>query len=145
LPAYTIDASVIVNAFNDGEVGHDESLAFFTAARRAGATIVAPSLLLPEVAGAVARGRQDVALARSLTRDLAELSALTLVSVDRAIATDAAELATKNRLRGADAVYGAVALRFNAILVTHDREQRDRLEDVLTMRSPEEALTEMRP
>jgi predicted nucleic acid-binding protein len=139
---YTIDASVIVNAFNVGEIGHDESLAFLSAVRTEGAAIVVPTLLVPEVAGAIARGRQDAALAKSLALDLGRLAALVMISLDQSLASEARDIAVEHRLRGADAVYAAVAFRFGSTLVTRDREQRDRLAGLLNVRSPEEALAD---
>ncbi|HTE86297.1 MAG TPA: type II toxin-antitoxin system VapC family toxin [Dehalococcoidia bacterium] len=140
---YTIDASVFVNAFNLGEVGHDTSLAFLSAARAEGASMIAPTLLLAEVAGAIARGRQDTAVARSLALDIGRLSTLIMVPLDRTLANESADVAIERRVRGADAVYAAVALRFGSTLVTLDREQRERLAPVLTTKSPEEMLAEL--
>ena len=46
------------------------------------------------------------------------------------------------RLRGSDAVYAAVALRFGCTLVTLDREQRERASHALAARYPAEVLAE---
>jgi predicted nucleic acid-binding protein len=62
------------------------------------------------------------------------------VPLGPAVAQQAADLAATHRLRGSDAVYAAVALRVGATLVTRDREQRERLNAVLTARYPEEGL-----
>jgi predicted nucleic acid-binding protein len=140
---YTVDASVFVNAFNAGERGGEQSRRFLTAAQQGGATVVVPTLLVPEVGGAITRGRQDQALARLLSLDIAGLSMVNLVAVDRALSGEARDIAVEWRLRGADSVYAAVALRFNAVLVTRDREQQERLAEILTVRSPEEALAEL--
>ena len=137
---YTIDASVIVNAFNEGEIGQQESLAFLSAVRAAGAMVVEPTLLVPEVAGAIARGRQDANLARSVSSDIARLTTILMISLDRALASEARDVAVEHGMRGADAVYAAVALRFGSTLVTRDREQREQLSSLLTTYTPEEAL-----
>ena len=52
----------------------------------------------------------------------------------------AAETAAYHRLRGSDAVYAAVALRFGSLLVTLDTEQGERLKDILSVYSPSQAL-----
>lgn len=51
-----------------------------------------------------------------------------------------AEIASGQRLRGADAVYTAVAERFGSLLVTLDREQRERAAPLVGTRTPAEAL-----
>jgi predicted nucleic acid-binding protein len=64
------------------------------------------------------------------------------VSLDETLAQQAADVAAQHRLRGSDAVYAAVALRFGSTLVTLDREQRERVADVVTSRLPAETLGE---
>ncbi len=66
-----------------------------------------------------------------------------LISLDTTLAQQAAEAAAQHRLRGSDAVYAAVALRFGSILVTLDREQHDRVARALTSYYPGEALAKL--
>jgi predicted nucleic acid-binding protein len=49
-------------------------------------------------------------------------------------------LAAAHRLRGADAVYLAVARRYGTTLVSRDDEQRTRGAAVASCKTPEEAL-----
>jgi len=56
--------------------------------------------------------------------------------VDESVADLAVDIAANNRLRGSDAIYAAVALRFGTELITLDREQLDRLPKVLSVREP---------
>lgn len=49
-------------------------------------------------------------------------------------------LAAQCRLRGADAIYGAVAERYSAALVTLDRQQLEQLTPRLPVWTPDEAL-----
>jgi len=139
---YTIDASVFLNAFNPYEVGHEESHGLLARLQEQSAPIIVPTLLLPEVAAAVSRGREDQDLAREFAATLVRLPHLVLVPLDTALAQQAADVAAQYRLRGSDAVYAAVALRFGSTLVTLDREQRERVADALTTRYPAEALAE---
>ena len=132
----TVDASVFVNAFSPTEAGSDKSFEFITQLRNAGIPLVQPTLFLPEVVASIARRKNDTELALELARDLEEFSNLTLVSLDETIAKLAVEIAAKHRLRGSDAVYAAVALRFGTQLVTLDREQLERLPKVLPVRTP---------
>jgi predicted nucleic acid-binding protein len=137
---YTVDASVFVNAFNPHEGGHAESLAFLAAIQQNGDPIIVPTLLLPEIASAVARASHDPAGAIRYARASAALPHLTLVSLTPAMADQAAALATAHRLRGADAVYVAVARRYGTAVVSRDDEQRSRGSAVVACQTPEEAL-----
>jgi predicted nucleic acid-binding protein len=51
-------------------------------------------------------------------------------------------VAAQYQLRGSDAVYAAVALRFGSTLITLDREQRERASGAILTLYPAEALTE---
>jgi predicted nucleic acid-binding protein len=135
---YTVDASVFLNAFNPHEVGHTGSLQFIARLQEGAVPIVAPTLLLPEVAGAIGRGRRDPNLARRFASTLRRLPHLVLIPLDARLAEQAADLAAQHRLRGSDAVYASVALLFGSTLVTLDQEQRRRLARVLRTRRPED-------
>lgn len=140
---YTVDASVFLNAFNPYEPGHENSHLLLALLQERATPIAVPTLLLPEVAAAVGRGRQDADLAREFSATLAHLPHLILIPLDAVLAQQAADVAAQYRLRGSDAVYVAVALRFGSIMITLDREQQERVSDVLTIRYPAEALKEL--
>lgn len=137
---YTIDASVFVNAFNPHEDGHAQSLQILTRIQERGDPVIAPTLLLAEVASAVARASNDSAGAIQYAMATAALPHLTLVTLTPAIARQAADLAATHRLRGADAVYLAVARRYGTTLVSRDEEQRARGSAVSPCQTPEESL-----
>ena len=102
------------------------------------------ALLLPEVAAAICRGRGDVNLAREFAAALERLSHLVWVPLDIALARHSADAAARYRLRGSDAVYAAVALRFGSVLVTLDREQREQVGKAIVSQYPAETLAEIR-
>ena len=137
---YTADASVFLNGFNPYESGHEESHELLRFLQDQGIPIIVPTLLLPEVAAAISRGQRDSELAYGFAAALKRLPHLVLVPLDESLSEQAAETAAQCCLRGSDAVYAAVALRFGATLVTLDREQATRLAAVLTARDPLEAL-----
>ena len=95
---YTIDASVFLNAFNPYEVGHEESHRLLARLQEQSAPIIVPTLLLPEVAAAVSRGREDDDLARQFAATLSRLAHLVLVPLDTALAQQAANVAAQHRL-----------------------------------------------
>jgi len=136
----TVDTSVFLNAFNPYEAGHEASHRFLAGLQAEAVPIIVPVLLLPEAAAAVRRGREDEALAREFAAALSRLPHLVWVPLELTLARQATEVAAKFGLRGSDAVYAAVALRSGADLITLDREQRERVGQALTARTPAEAL-----
>lgn len=139
---YTVDASVFLNAFNPREPGHENSRRLLARMQKNGTPIIVPTLVLPEVAAAVARGRGDADLARRFSNALSRLPHLVLVPLDMTLARQSADLAAAHRLRGSDAVYAATALRFGSTLVTLDQQQRERVADAICAQWPAEALAE---
>lgn len=135
---YTVDASVFLNAFNPYEEGHEESKALLARFAQNAIPVIVPNLLRVEVAAAIARGRGDAGLALRFAEALLRLPHLVTVPVDDRLAAAAAGIAADQRLRAADAVYGAVALRFGSGLVTRDQEQRERLAEVIPTFRPGE-------
>ena len=139
----TVDASVFVNAFSPTEAGSDTSLALIDQLRQKGLMLIVPTLLLPEIAATIARKQGQADLALVLTDQVRKLPNLTLVPLDETLADSSSEVAVHHRLRGSDAVYAAVALRFGSLLVTLDNEQGERLKDVLSVYSPSQALEKL--
>ncbi len=140
---YTLDANVFVRDVDPGEPEHDACHALIGRLRATGAPIIVPTLILAEVAGSVSRTRRDPIRARVFVDILGELPNITFVPLDQALAQEAAELAADYALRGADAVYVAVARRHGCTLVSLDREQRERASAVITARTPAEVLAEV--
>lgn len=138
---YTLDASVFTRTVDPTEPEHDTCAALFQHLHAEALPIVVPSLLLAEAAGAVSRARRDPIRARVFVATLRALPGLTLVPLD----SDLAQRAADYRLRGADAVYDAVAQQFSTTLVTLDGEQRTRAATIVTVQTPAEALAELLP
>ena len=132
----TIDASVFVNAFSPVEAGSDKSLEFIFSLKEQNIPMILPVLVLPEIAAALSRrqGSSDAAL--RLVAEIKSLPGITFIDVDESMANLAVDIAANHRLRGSDAVYAAVALRFGTELITLDKEQLDRLPKVLSVRTP---------
>jgi predicted nucleic acid-binding protein len=133
----TIDASVFVNAFSPDEDGSDESMEFLAGIRDEGIPVIQPTLFFPEVVASIARKQDEAEIALELSQELKKFPKLSLIDLDEDLADFASEIAAKHRLRGSDAVYAAVAIRFGTELVTLDKEQLRRLPKVLTVRKPE--------
>lgn len=102
--------------------------------------MLAPAIVLPEIASAIARGtgRSDLAAASvSLYR---QLPGFHLVPIDAMLAEVAAMLGAEHRLRGCDAIYVALARAADAVLVSLDDEQLSRGPQGLVAATPARAL-----
>ena len=137
---YTIDASVQVSALNPGDPEAASCRAFLALVRERRLPLYSPTLMLVEVAAAVASALGDARHTLALLVVLRDQPNLTLVSLDEALAARAAVLAATVRLRGAGAVYGAVAREYGTTLVTLDRLQLERLSPLVKTARPADVL-----
>jgi predicted nucleic acid-binding protein len=131
-----VDASVWVSYLLPQDSHHIASEVWLDGYVKGGGQIVAPALLLAELAGAVARRTGDVALARQLINALTNLPELTLVALDHSLSLTAAQLAADLKLRGADAFYVALAQVLQIPLFTWDQEQLTRTTKIIQTRTP---------
>jgi len=139
---YTVDASVHVSALNPAEADSAGSRAFLAQIRQEHIPLFSPTLLLVEMAAAVARALGDEERAVRLMEALRGWSNQVLVPLDEALADQAATLAATAQLRGADAVYAAVAQQYGTMLVTLDRQQLERLSPVVETARPSDLFLE---
>ena len=140
---YTLDASVHVNALNPHESESATSRAFLGLVHQRQIPLFCPTLLPVEVAGAIARMMDDTDRAVALATIVRSLPNQTLVPLDDALVDLAADLAARLRLRGADAVYAAVARRYGTVLITLDRQQLERLRTEVEAARPADVLGEI--
>jgi predicted nucleic acid-binding protein len=131
-----IDASVYVALINARESAHDSSWAWFEQASTAQESVVAPVILLAEVASAISRGVGNPALARQVVQQLRHSSVVELIPVTAALAERAAAIAADHRIRGCDAVYVALAEQLEDCLVTLDQQQSERGVAVVAIHRP---------
>jgi predicted nucleic acid-binding protein len=134
-----IDASVWVSRLVPQDAHHAISRRWLERYISSGGLLVAPVLLLAEIAGAIARRTGEPDLARRALEGVLRVPNLRLVSTDPQLGKEAARLAADLRLRGADAMYMAVAHHLNIPLVTWDRQQRERAAGMISVRMPENA------
>lgn len=121
-----VDASVWVSAFLPTDVHHAQVVAFVARVVERGELVALPNLALAEIGGAIARRTGDVALAAEALALIRRQPRLSIVALDDSLGEAAARLAMNARLRGADAVYVALAAHLNTALVTLDREVLER-------------------
>ncbi len=121
-----VDASVWVARLVPQDAFHQSAAAWMASRRAENTLLVSPSLMLVEVAGAIARRTGDHELALRTLEALPRLPGLRLVEMENALVASAADLAARLGLRGADAVYVATAAYLDLPLCTLDEEQAQR-------------------
>lgn len=121
-----VDASLWVARLVPQDTFHSPVRGWMAANLAAGTEMLAPSLLLAEVAGAISRRTGETGLAQRAIAHLENLPGLRLVEMDRTLLDESAQLAAELGLRGADSIYVAVASHLNIPLATLDNDQRER-------------------
>jgi predicted nucleic acid-binding protein len=133
----TIDASVLVAAAIRDEPAHPAAVAAIARIRDANLAVHEPAIALVEVTSGVARRTGNVVLARGVGETMLAMPNLIVHALDTDEALHAATLAAALRLRGADAVYTAVAIATGSTLLTFDIELTERAGGTVSVMSPE--------
>jgi len=136
MSAAVIDASVWVSRLVSADVNHQVSRLWLQASAASGDQFVCPTIVLAEIAGAISRRTRDAHSANEAVNTITRIPTLRLVTLDRRLAQVAARLAADHALRGADAVYAAVASELELPLITFDDEQLKRTQGLITALSP---------
>lgn len=137
---WTLDASVVTRSYDRADPAYTDCLALVDGLDQQALPIIVPRLLIAEIAGSLRRILGDPIRARLGSEAWTGLPHVQLVTLDDALLDEAALLAADRALKGADAVYVAVARRHGCTLVTLDREQRERAAPVVPVMTPQEAL-----
>lgn len=116
------DASFWVSALLARDVHHSEAETLLRRMAEEEIPVVAPAFAIIEVAGALVRRTQDRVAAARTVLHLQQQPWLTLVPMTVAFAEVAANLAIACALRGADAIYVALARQEGLPLITRDAE-----------------------
>jgi predicted nucleic acid-binding protein len=135
-----VDASAWISHLVWEDDHHQDTQAWLRSRPLTPGRFAAPSLLLVEIAGALARrsGRPNSAL--RLVARLSATSALRLYPFDEARRDEYVQLAATLRMRAPDVLYVALALELGVPLVSWDRQQRERAVTVVEVVTPTEAL-----
>ncbi len=135
-----LDASVWVAALIKKEQHHAESALFLSRLVQDRRTASVPILVLAEVAGAIARQSRDTARAETGLQFMRAQGWLSIHPVTESQGETAAVIAARQFLRGADAVYAALARQLGTPLVTWDKELLDRAAAVVPAFTPTDWL-----
>ncbi len=131
-----VDASAWVSRILASDGNHAAARAWLDKHIADGGSLVAPELLVVEVAAAIGRQTGRVAMARQFAHRLYDLPVMSLVPTDTALLKQSADMAASLRLRAGDAVYAAVAAQLGVPLVTFDKELLVRTKGVITAIRP---------
>lgn len=121
-----IDASVYVALVNAQEPDHAASWAWYRRVIAERAPIIAPNIILAEIAAALSRGSGDAALANRAVQQLQQSNIIALAPILQPLAGLAADIASRYRIRGCDSLYVALAQQTGEALVTLDHQQLER-------------------
>ena len=136
---FTIDASVFVASYRRQETYSAISRELLRLVRESDVPLIEPAILPIEIAAALGRAGDNPEWVCEYAETVMSLPYLTLQPVDQRLARRAVALAAQCRMRGADALYVAVATQYGAHLVTLDAEQLRRAPTALHACKPEVA------
>ncbi len=133
---FVVDASVWAGGLLPADAHFAASRHWLAERASAGDLLIGPILVLAEVAGAIACRTSDAALADRTVQQMERMPSIRIMPVDNRLGQLAAQLAAACRLRGADAVYVALAHQLGIPLITWDDEQRTRATTFITVNTP---------
>ena len=139
-----LDASIFVARFVEADKSHADCMRTVTACEVEPVQIIVPLILPAEVAGAIARRTGDQTLALLALTHLRNYPWLRVRLADTRFVEQAARLAARHALRGADAFYIAVAIEQGCPLITLDEEMLARAPSTVKAVRPAEWLTTLR-
>lgn len=133
---FVLDASLYVATISETDRFRQRSARWLEACLREGASLFAPSLFAVEIAAAIRRLSGSRTVAERAVARLRDKAFIELLPLTWERAQEAAEVAARTGLRGADAVYVALARELGATLVTLDRQQLERGSGIADVRRP---------
>jgi predicted nucleic acid-binding protein len=126
-----VDASVIVSKYLENERFHLKARRFFQRLIKSKEIILLPEIAFPEIASAISRGTGNPQYALDFCRELRLFSNFIFIPIDESISDLSVEIASKYFLKGADAIYVAVAYRYDVPLATFDEEQKKKASKII--------------
>lgn len=126
-----VDASLWVARLIENDGFHELSSQWLDFQRSQGIQFVSPTLLLVEVAAAISRRTGVSALGKQAAEALENIPDLRLVEMDHEVVEAAIQVGADLGVRGADALYVAIANLLTLPLATLDTDQRNRADQLV--------------
>lgn len=142
---HTIDANVFLRTLAAHQPDHGTCRTLLNQLQARATPIIVPRLLLNELAAGVRRTTGDAIRARVFAELWRTAPHLQFLPLDAPLEQAATEIAADYGLRGADAIYVAVARQYSCTLVTLDHEIERRAGSIVTVQSPAAALASLSP
>ena len=131
-----VDASVWVSWLRPLDINHDPSRIWMEQYIANSGFLVAPAILLVEVAASISRQTGQVIQAREAINQLRAISKIQITAMDSVLVQKAADVAINLQLRAGDAIYVALAHQLNVPLVSWDKEQLQKASTTITTYTP---------
>lgn len=138
LAKVVVDASVWVSSLRSQDVNNEASRLWMEKYINQNGLLIAPTLLLLEVAAAISRRTGESTLAREAVKTLTSASSMHFIQMDATLVQEAVHVAADLQLRAGDAMYVAVARMMNIPLVSWDKEQLQKAAASLLTCTPSE-------
>jgi len=132
----TLDANVFVAAEIQSEPDHGVARRVVRTAVEQGLRLHLPWLAVVEASVAIGRRLGATDPAARIATELTGMPGVTFHPLDRSLALLSVAVGAECRLRGADAVYAAVARKYGTCLITCDDELRRRTAGVIDACTP---------
>lgn len=133
---FCIDASVIISAALERERYSERSKAFLDRVRREQFKVFLPEITISEVASGLMRATGQAQFVLEFVHSLRNIPNFTFVPVDSRIIDLAVEMIVKTGLRGADAIYVALAFEYHLTLITLDHDHLLKAGKVIQVQLP---------
>ena len=135
-PVVVVDTSVWISLIHRADANHSAALSWVGQHVQQGGSLLAPTILVIETASGLVRATNRAPVAQRAVHDLTTRSFLRLVPMDQPLVDESVRLAVSCRLRGADAIFVALAWREGVPLVTFDQEQLTRSAGIIAVLRP---------
>lgn len=133
---FCVDASVLTSAFIETEPHSQRSKEFLSKARDGDIKIFLPEIAVVEVTSGIFRATKREDLALKFLGAVRAASNFNFVAVDQRLANRASGVVTITELRGADAIYVALAMAYGITLITLDRDQLRKAKKLIQVKEP---------
>jgi len=133
---YCIDASVILSAIRPKELLSAKSQSFLNSLKQNELKVFCPEIIVSEIASGLFRATKDAYLSRDFSLAIRDLPNFSFVAVDSRLVDLAVWVIMETGLRGADAIYVALAYDYQLELITLDKEQLQKGGKIIKTRTP---------
>lgn len=131
-----VDTSFWISWFLRTDSNHAIAVAWLNKHLQGGGSLLSPTMLVIETASGVARVTNLGALGTQAASELYTIPFIQIVPIDQNLVNETTAVAAQFKLRGADAVFVALAKIKSIPLVSFDNEQLSRSASVITTIRP---------